>query len=50
MFDVTFLGPGARKEGVHPLHRLRQKQAFQSNAGIDEEHAHVEDVRLGDTA
>src|SRR5207247_5397943 len=27
MFDVTFLGPGARKEGVHPLHRLRQKQS-----------------------
>ncbi len=50
MFDVTFLGPGARKEGVHPLHCLRQKQSFQSNAGIDEEHAHVEDVRLGETA
>src|SRR5215471_356397 len=50
MFDVTLLRPGARKEGVHPLHRLRQKQSFQSNAGIDEEHAHVADFRLGDTA
>src|SRR4029453_16962896 len=25
MFDVTFLGPGARKESIHPLHRLRRK-------------------------
>ena len=49
MFDVTFLGPGARKESIHPLHRLRHKQAFQGNAGIDEKHAHVEEFRLGDT-
>ena len=49
MFDVAFLGPRARKQGIHPLHRLRYKQSFQRNAGIDEEHAHVADLRLGDT-
>ena len=50
MFDMTLLRPGARKQGIHTLHRLRRKQSFQGNAGIDEEHAHVEDFRLGDTA
>src|SRR5215510_15624628 len=49
MFDMTFLGPGTRKEPIHPLHRLRHKQSFQSNAGIDEEHEHIEDFCLGDT-
>ncbi len=50
MFDVAFFGPRARKQGIHPLHRLRCKQPFQGNASIDEKHTHIEDVRLGDTA
>ena len=35
MFDVAFLGPRARKQGIYPLHGLRHKEPFQGNASID---------------
>src|SRR5712691_10859910 len=50
MFAVTFLGPRARKQGIHTLHCLAWKKSFQGDASVDEEHTHVGDFGLGDAA
>ena len=50
IFDVAFLGPRTRKQGIHTLCRLGWKKSFQGDARIDEEHAHVGDFSLGDAA
>ena len=50
MFDMAFLGPRTREQGIHPMHGLRPEQPFQGNARLAEEHAHITDFCLGDTA